>query len=37
MEKLKLENRIALLESRGVHNAKIVRKLQRKLRKIQNG
>ena len=37
MEKLKLENRIALLESRGEHNSKLVRKLQRRLRKIQNG
>lgn len=37
MEELKLKNRIALLESRGPHNDKIVRKLQRRLRKIQNG
>jgi hypothetical protein len=37
MEELKLQNRIALLESRGVHNVRLVRKLQRRLRKIQNG
>ena len=33
-KKLKLENRIALLESRPKENAKIIAKLQRKLRNL---
>ena len=32
---LTLQNRIRLLESRGSHNAKIVSKLQRQIRKLQ--
>ena len=35
MQKLKLENRIALLKERGTENGKIIRKLERQLRNIQ--
>ena len=35
-EKLTLENRIALLTGRGKDNGKIVKKLQRRLRKLNN-
>lgn len=38
MEELKIKNRIALLESRsGKENGKIVSKLRRQLRRIQEG
>lgn len=36
-EKLNLENRIALLTGRGKENGKIVKKLQRRLKKLNNG
>ena len=35
MTKLAIENRIALLESRGRENKNIVNKLRRKLRRLQ--
>lgn len=35
MEKMALENRIALLRTRGTNNGNIVRKLQRRLRKLE--
>ena len=36
MEKLALENRIALLKSRQKDNGRIVKKLQRKLQALKN-
>jgi hypothetical protein len=36
MEELKLKNRIALLSSRQTDNGKIIKKLERRLRKLQN-
>lgn len=35
MEKTALEARIALLKTRGMHNDRIVRKLQRRLRNLE--
>lgn len=36
MEKTKIEARIALLQSRNKDNSGVIRKLQRKLRKLSN-
>lgn len=35
MKKLKLENRIALLKERGTDNSRIIKKLERQLRNLQ--
>ena len=35
MEKKALENRIALLKARGTDNSNIIRKLQRRLRRLE--
>lgn len=35
MEKLKLENRIALLRERGTESNRIIKKLERQLRNLQ--
>lgn len=37
MTELAITNRIALLQARGRDNAKIIKKLERKLRKIREG
>lgn len=36
MEKLRIENRIAKLKTKPVENAKIIKKWERKLRKLEN-
>lgn len=36
MEELRIKNRIAILSSRQKENGKIVKKLQRRLRRIEN-
>jgi hypothetical protein len=36
IRKLRLENRIALLENKGDYNQRIVNKLKRELRKLSN-
>lgn len=37
LKKLQLENRIALLQSRGKDNGRVVGKLQRQLRNLERG